>query len=45
MHARVCNSYVNPDDLEIVPVRDYARDTTEVTTLKRTYYTRDDISH
>lgn len=23
MHARVCNSYVNPDDLEIVPERDY----------------------
>jgi len=34
MHARVCNSYVNPD-LEIVPKRDYnAWVTTEVTALK-----------
>jgi len=38
MHARVCNSYVNPDDLEIVPKRDYARDTTEVTALKYILY-------
>lgn len=45
MHARVCNSYVNPDDLEIVPVRDYARDTTGSNSPLSTYYTRDDVSH
>jgi len=39
MHARVCNSYVNPDDLEIVPKQDYnAWVTTEVTALKYVLY-------